>query len=147
QHVKNLTAKDAKDRIAACVGIADIGELKKVLAKDAVDPLCKVLQQDADAKVREAAAAALGRIEADAGKATPALIQGLKDKERPVQIASANALGAIGSGAKDAVPLLKELNEQAKTEAGKAREEQAKAKADGDKEKEKIARDKAGAAQ
>jgi HEAT repeat protein len=146
QHIKNLSAKDAKDRIAACDGIAAIGELKKVLAKDAVDPLCGVLQKDEDAKVRQAAAAALGRIEADAAKATPALITGLKDKERPVQIASANALAALGSGAKDAVPLLRELAEQAKAEGAKAREEQAKAKADGDKEKEKIARAKAGAA-
>ena len=146
KYIKNLTAKDAQERIAACEGIATIGEIKKVLAKDAVDPLCDVLRKDDDAKVRTAAATALGRIEADASKATPALIQGLKDKERPVQVASATALGYLGSGAKEAVPLLKELAEQAKAEAAKAREEQAKAKTDGDKEKERLARAKGQAA-
>jgi hypothetical protein len=147
RYIKGLTAKDAQERIAACEGIGAIGELKKVYAKDAVEPLCNVLRTDADAKVRQTAAATLGRIEADAAKATPALIQGLKDKERPVQIASANALAALGPDAKEAVPVLKELAEQAKAEAAKAREEQTKAKADGDKEKEKLARAKAGAAQ
>src|SRR5262245_42291047 len=146
KYIKNLTAKDPQDRIAACEGIGAIGEVKKVLAKDAVDPLCDVLRKDDDAKVRTAAAVALGKIEADATKATPALIQGLKDKERPVQIASANALGYIGPGAKEAVPLLKELAEAAKAEAAKAREEQAKAKTDGDKEKEQLARRKGQAA-
>jgi HEAT repeat protein len=145
--LKNLTAKDPKDRIDACQGIAEIGELKKVYAKDAVDPLCNVLRKDDDAKVRQAAAAALGRIEADAEKATPALIGGLKDKDPGVQAASANAIAAIGSGAKAAGPVLKELNDQAKAEAAKAREEATKAKADGDKDKERIARQKAQAAQ
>jgi HEAT repeat protein len=147
KYIKSLTAKDPQERIAACEGISAIGELKKVYATDAVDPLCAVLQKDDDAKVRLAAATALGRIEADPAKATPALIQGLRDKERGVQAASANTLGILGPGAKAAVPVLRELADQAKVEAAKAKEEQAKAKADGDKDKEKQARAKAGAAQ
>src|SRR5262245_39468550 len=146
RYIKELTAKEPKDRIAACDGIGAIGELKKVYAKDAVDPLCDVLRKDADAGVRKAAAATLGRIEADAVKATPALIQGLKDADSNVKVASATSLAAIGPGAKDAAPILKELNDQAKTDAAKAREEQTKAKADGDKAKEKTARDKGQAA-
>lgn len=144
--LKELTAKDPKDRIAACDGIGAIGELKKVYAKDAVGPVCEVLRKDADAKVRQAAAATLGRIDADAAQATPALIQGLKDGDAGVKAASATALGALGPGAKDAVPLLKELNDQAKADAAKAREEQTKAKTDGDKAKEKAAREKGQAA-
>lgn len=44
KYIKNLTAKDPQERIAACEGIGAIGEVKKVLAKDAVDPLCDVLR-------------------------------------------------------------------------------------------------------
>ena len=96
--------------------------------------------------VRQAAAVTLGRIDADAEKATPALIQGLKDKDPKVQAGSANAIAVIGPGAKAAAPILKELNDTAKAEAAKAREEQTKAKTDGDKDKEKAARAKGQAA-
>lgn len=146
RYIKDLTAKEPKDRVAACAGIGAIGELRKVYAKDAVDPLCDVLRKDADATVRRAAAAALGQISADAVKATPALIQGLKDADNNVKVASATSLAVIGPGAKEAAPTLKELNDAAKAEAAKAREEQTKAKTDGDKAKEKAARDKGQAA-
>ncbi|MBY0526008.1 MAG: HEAT repeat domain-containing protein [Gemmataceae bacterium] len=145
--IKSLTAKDAKERLEAVEGIAKIGELKKVYAKEAYTPLANVVRKDDDGKVREAAAQALGRIDADASIATPALIEGLKDKERAVQIASANSLGALGKGAADAIPALKELADKAKEELAKAKEDQAKAKAGEDKEKEKLARARAQQAQ
>jgi HEAT repeat protein len=143
--VKQLNAKDAKERIAACEGIAEIGELKKAFAKDAYEPLANVVRKDSDAGVRAAAASALGRIDADPVKAVPALIEGLKDKERNVQVASAGALGALGSGAKDAIEPLTALNKEARDEQAKAREELDKARKDGDKEKAKLAQAKANA--
>jgi HEAT repeat protein len=97
--------------------------------------------------VRAKAAEALGRIDADPAKAVPALIEGLKDKERNVQVASANALGALGPGAKDAVDALKELSKEAREEQEKAKEEQAKFTKDGDKEKAKLAQNRAQNAQ
>jgi HEAT repeat protein len=145
--MKNLTASDAKERIAAIDGIAKIGELKKIYAKDAIDPLCNMLRKDNDAGVRAAAATALARVDADPEKAVPALIEGLKDKDRNVIIASANAVGAMGKAAADAIPLLKEHNDKARADQTAAKAEQAKAKADGDKEKEKLARAKGQQAQ
>lgn len=145
KYIKNLTAKDVNERLAAVDALAKIGELKKVYAKDAWEPLCNVVRKDDDAKVRAAAAQALGRIDADPEKATPALMEGLKDKERAVQIASALGLGALGAGARDAVPALKDMVEKAKAEVAAAKDEVAKFK--DDKEKEKVARGKLQAAQ
>ena len=42
--VKELGSKDSKERLAAIEGIAKIGELKKVYAKDAYEPLANVRQ-------------------------------------------------------------------------------------------------------
>lgn len=146
KYIKQLGAKDAKERIAACEGIAEIGELKKVFAKDAYEPLASVVRKDSDAGVRAAAAAALGRIDADPDKAVPALIEGLKDKERNVLLAAANALGALGPGAKDAIEQLTTLNKEARDEQAKFNEERKKLLESGDKEKAKIAQGKAQAA-
>jgi HEAT repeat protein len=143
KYIKQLGAKDAKERTAACEGIAEIGELKKIFAKDAYEPLANVVRKDGDAGVRAAAAAALGRIDADPEKAVPALMEGLKDKNRNVQSACATALGALGPGAKAAVEPLTQLNKEAREEQTKAREELDKARKDGDKEKAKLAQAKA----
>jgi HEAT repeat protein len=147
KYIKQLTAKDAKERIAACEALAEIGELKKAYAKDAYEPLAHAVSKDGDPGVRAKAAEALGRIDADPTKAVPALIEGLKDKDRNVQVASANALGALGPGAKDAVDALKELSKEAREEQEKAKEEQAKFTKDGDKEKAKLAQNRAQNAQ
>lgn len=143
--IKQLNAKDAKERIAACEGIAEIGELKKIFAKDAYEPLASVVRKDGDAGVRAAAASALGRIDADPDKAVPALIEGLKDKDRNVQLAAAGALGALGTGAKAASEQLTILNKEAREEQAKAREELDKFRKDGDKEKAKLAQARANA--
>jgi len=145
--LKELESKDTKERLAAIDGIARLGELKKVYAKDAYTPLASLVRKDPEAEVRAAAALALGRIDADPEIATPALIDGLKDKERRVIIASANACGALGPGAKAAAPILKELTDQANEERAKAKEEQAKYTADGDKEKAKLAQQRGQQAQ
>jgi len=133
--IKQLGAKDSKERIAACEGIAEIGELKRIYARDACEPLVDVVRKDSDAGVRAAAASTLGRIDADPEKAVPALIEGLKDKERNVQIASATALGALRSGATAAVEPLSQLDKEARAEQARAREELDKARKDGDKAK------------
>jgi len=143
--IKQLAAKDAKERVAACEGIAEIGELRKIFAKDAYEPLANVVLKDGDAGVRAAAAAALGRIDAAPEKAVPALIEGLKDKDRNVQLASAGALGALGKGAKAATEQLTLLNKEAREEQTKAREELDKFRKDGDKEKAKLAQARANA--
>ena len=58
KYVKDLKAKDAKARLAAIEGIAGIGEIKAMYAKEAVEPLAEVVVKDDDAKVRAAAATA-----------------------------------------------------------------------------------------
>jgi hypothetical protein len=49
KYIKQLTAKDAKERIAACEALAEIGELKKAYAKDAYEPLAHAVSKDGDA--------------------------------------------------------------------------------------------------
>lgn len=62
---------------------------------------------DKDFHVRDAAAAAIGKIGPGAKEAVPALIAALaKDKESDVRVDAAAALGDIGPGAKEAVPAL-----------------------------------------
>ena len=79
--IKDLKAKDAKMRLAAIENIAQVGEVKAVHAKEAAEPLGEVLVKDDDAKVREAAAKALPRIDAEAEKAVPPLIDRLKNEK------------------------------------------------------------------
>jgi HEAT repeat protein len=134
--LEKLSAKDAKVRLAAVETIAELGEIKAAYAKDAIDPLLDVLKQDEDAKVREATALALQRIDADAARAVPGLLECLKtDGEEAVVLASIASLGYYGSASKEGLPLMKERNSKYMEEVAKLKEEEAKARADGDKEK------------
>jgi HEAT repeat protein len=68
-------------------------------------PALLVLLADADAEVRQHAAAALWRIGAAAAVAVPALVQALADSDKDVADQATGALGAIGAAA---VPALTE---------------------------------------
>lgn len=128
--LKSLTAKDAKERMEACQGLAKIGALKRAYAKEAWEPLANLVVKDEDAKVRVEAAKALGQIDADPEIVVPALKKAVaEDKDRGVQIAAINALGALGPGAKDAIETLKEATDKAKTELADAGDDKQKANA------------------
>lgn len=142
--IKELGAKDAKARIAAIENIAEIGEIKAVYAKDAVTPLGDVLMKDDDAKVREAAAKALPRIDADPEKAAPALIERIKnEKDRAVLEAAITSAGYFGKAAAEAMPRIKEINDEYREEQQKFNAEAKKLQDDGEREKAQQARGKA----
>lgn len=69
--------------------------------KRAVEPLCRIISDDFDWRVRAAAAEALGRI-GDASART-ALVDALRDKQRDVQQAAVEALDRLGDSAIDLV--------------------------------------------
>lgn len=141
--IKELNAKDAKQRLGAVEGIGKIGQLKAIYAISAVTPLCGVVEKDGDAKVRAAAAMALGQIDADPTKAVPVLIKVLEsDKDRAVQLNAIGALGYLGAGSKEALPLLKKIFTETKAQADKYRQEMRAAQKDGDKKKAQEANQK-----
>jgi len=105
--------------------------------------LLDVLQKDEEAKVREAAALALSRIDADATKVVPVLIDRLKNEkdERALQ-ASVVSVGYYGPAAKDALPLVKEIRDKTMQELAKVKEETLKAVQAGDMDKAQAIRRK-----
>jgi hypothetical protein len=118
--ITNLKDKDAKVRIDGCKGIAAIGKLKASYAKDAIEPLIGLVKKDDDAKVRAAAAAALGSCDPEDKEAVTVLIDALKnDKDKGVHTAAAQALGQLGAKAKEALPALKEAAAKAKEDGDK----------------------------
>ncbi|MGH7162395.1 MAG: HEAT repeat domain-containing protein, partial [Planctomycetota bacterium] len=85
-------------------------------AAESIDALVAKLK-DPDAKVREAAAEALGESGKDAASAAPALREALQDPERAVRLAAARALERIEppAGAQDPKALAKEAVEAAQS--------------------------------
>jgi HEAT repeat protein len=79
---------------------------------DVRDGLGTAVRKDKSPRVREAAAAALGRMEGDAAKAVPNLTAALKDEQQSVRGAAAEALRRIAvdkDGAKEVAGALPEL--------------------------------------
>src|SRR5262245_33006356 len=89
---KMLKGGAAKDRVAAADDLGKLGAVYAPDARPAAPDLIAVLKKDSDAKVREAVARALGRIDPDPKDAVPVLKEALKDKSAPVRRAAAGAL-------------------------------------------------------
>lgn len=118
QHIKNLRASEAKTRKNAAEGIGKIAQVKASVAKPALQPLIESLE-DSDATVRAAAASALSKLD-EPKETVPALVRVVKDeKETPVRLAAIMGLGLIGAPARDAVPALREVMKDAKSEEQK----------------------------
>ncbi len=112
--IKNLNDKDARVRLEAAEGLAHIGALKPIHAREGVGPLCDVARKDTDAQVRAAAASTLGELRLEPEKVVPVLCQVVKeDKDSAVQLAGINALGSFGRAARAARPIL--LQAEART--------------------------------
>jgi HEAT repeat protein len=103
------TSKNTQARVDAIHEIAKLGQLSAKLARPAVPDLMKVLN-DKEAKVRAAAAHAIGQVDPeDKKEVVDALIKLVKeDKEDAVREGAAQGLGALGPDAKEAVPALRE---------------------------------------
>ncbi len=105
-----LTAQSAADRAKAAEMLGRRGTISVKDVEDAVEPLKKTLQKDIDAKVRAAAALALGEIHLQPEETVPILIDKLKtDTSMDVKLASATALGLYGPEAKNALQPLRDL--------------------------------------
>lgn len=111
KHADTLADKkaDAKAKAEALGELAKIGQIQKVVIKDAV-PLMMGALDDKDATVRAAAAKAVGMIDPDPKVAVPKLVKMLnEDKDETVKIAAAQGLNAMGPAAKDAVKDLRKV--------------------------------------
>src|SRR5688572_29316722 len=111
KYLKQLqTSQKAEERAKAAEMLGKRGGINVDDVQSAIEPLKKTLQKDIDAKVRAAAARALGDIHPDGEKTVPLLIDRLKnDTSMDVKIASVVALGQYGGAAKAALPDLREL--------------------------------------
>jgi HEAT repeat protein len=114
KYIKQLqTSKNAADRVKAVQMIGKRGGVSAPDVADAIEPLQKTLEKDIDAKVRAAAARALGDIHPQPEKTIPILIDRVKgDSAMEVKIASAIALGQYGPDAREAVGPLRELQKK-----------------------------------
>jgi HEAT repeat protein len=111
KYLKQLqTSPSATDRAKAAEMLGKRGGINANDVEEAIAPLKKVLEKDDDAKVRAAAARALGNIHPEAAGTVPLLIDRLKnDSSMDVKLATVVALGQFGGEAKEAVPSLQEL--------------------------------------
>jgi HEAT repeat protein len=121
KYLKQLqTSKSAAVRANAAMMLGERGGINANDVEDAVDPLKSALQKDTDAKVRGAAARALGNIHPDAAGMVPMFIDRLKNDEvADVKMAIVVALGQYGGDAKDALPPLREMYAKFDTKAAK----------------------------
>ena len=118
------TSQVAAERAKAAEMLGKRGGINANDVEVAVEPLKKTLQKDIDAKVRAAAARALGDIRPeDTAGTVKILIDRLKnDSAMDVKMASVVALGQFGGDAREALPDLRELGK--KFDAKKSKEGQ-----------------------
>lgn len=117
--------RTSRDPVAVAKALEELGKLGQVhkpLAAPAIPDMLVALKNP-DAKVRAAAATAIGMVDAEAKDVVPELIKLLKDSDESVQVAAAKGLGAMGNEAKSAQKELRELSktdELRKTKVGRA---------------------------
>lgn len=108
-----LSSQVASERAKAAEMLGRRGSINSGDVEDAVEPLRKSLQKDIDAKVRTAAAYALGNIRLEADKTVPVLIDKLKtDTSADVKLATVVALGQYGPDAKEALQPIREYGKK-----------------------------------
>jgi HEAT repeat protein len=107
--LKDLKSNNAGTRAAAVEEIGHRGAVRASDVKTAIPLVAELVKKDRDAKVRQAAATALGQMDPDPAVAVPVLTEALRDKVPAVRIAAAGALGLMGSAAKDSVKALQEM--------------------------------------
>ena len=112
------TSKDAKEKIMAVTEIGNLGMVRKSYAKEAIPYLIEACK-DKEAKLRAAAAEALGKVDPPEDAGAVELLSDMvkNDKEMAVRLSAARGLGAMGASAKSALPTLREI---AKTEDKKS---------------------------
>src|SRR5947208_2250834 len=104
------TSKDTSAKVQACIDIGNLGLIKKSYAADAL-PYLVAACKEKDAKLRAAAAEALGKVDPpEEIKAVDLLTDMAKnDKDNGARVAAMRGLGAMGQAAKSALPTLREI--------------------------------------
>lgn len=104
------TSKKPSEKVTAAIEIGKLATIRKSYGKDALPYLFKACK-DKDAKLKAAAAEALGRAYAeDDNKAVETLLDMLKwEKSDPVRVGVINGLVAQGVKAKEAIPTLRKI--------------------------------------
>lgn len=114
RYIKQLDAKDAKSRASAAEELGRLCELKSAYGKPALKTLIKLFD-DKDTSVRAAAAGCACRIN-EPKEVVPAVIKLLKDeKEDRVKIAAVTGLAIIGEPAREALPLIRDMAQDARS--------------------------------
>jgi HEAT repeat protein len=122
RHLKVLSSAKAenKAKIEAIEGIAALGQIKKSFAEPAV-PILKDALKSKDGLLRAAAAEAIGKVDPDEKEEIVKTLIGLvkDDKNVKVREGAAKGLGALGTDAKAALPVLREAMKDAKANENK----------------------------
>lgn len=118
-----LKSTNGSERAKAAEMLGKRGGINAMDVEEAVGPLKKALEKDVDAKVRAAAARALGDIHTLPEETVPLLIDRMKnDAKMDVKMAIVVALGQYGPDATSAVQPLRDLAK--KFDAKKSKEGQ-----------------------
>lgn len=113
-------SNNAADRAKAAEMLGKRGSINADDVAGAVEPLKTALSKDKDARVRAAAARALGIILPEAKETVPLLVDKLKnDESQDVKMATVVSLGLYGPDAKEALPKLREMMAKFDTKAAK----------------------------
>jgi HEAT repeat protein len=125
------TSKDPKVRAKALAGLGELAQVKKSFITDALPDVYKATE-DKDPAVRAAAAETLGKADEPYSKAGEILVKLIKDdKDEAVKIKALRGLTAMGAGAKEALPTIRDVVKATagdkKSELGKAAQNAVKA--------------------
>ncbi|HZZ78996.1 MAG TPA: HEAT repeat domain-containing protein [Gemmataceae bacterium] len=110
KYLAQLKSASGTDRAKAAEMLGKRGGINVSDVEPAIEPLKKMLDVDKDARVRAAAARALGAIQADAEGTVPLLIKRLRaeEEQKDVKMAAVVALGQYGPEAKEALQPLRD---------------------------------------
>jgi HEAT repeat protein len=118
RYIRNLKASEPAMRKSAAEGIGKVAQIKASAAKPALQPLIEALA-DPSPTVRAAVANTLAKLD-EPKQVVPVLIKVVKeDTDNSVRMAAATGLGLIGEPAREAVPALRALMRDAKSDEQK----------------------------
>src|SRR5438046_1457706 len=105
------TSKDVNVKITAIQEIGKLGQIKKSYATDALPYMIEACKDKKNAKLRAAAAEAIGKVDPPTDLNVVELLTDMAktDKDTQVQIAAIRGLANMGPAAKSAIPALREL--------------------------------------